>query len=280
MNIKILCTALNPKAERLCNILQKYANTEIIAHNGVQDKNFRGLTSRNVTSKIVQINNQSELDALIQEHPFLKIYHITRLKDPFEFTYPQNQFVFTHPFTFEIPQTTAWDLAFKDIEIEDTIFIEDDVAANETFWKPFFKFLNEGGSKYEYIASDIFMPSQSDAHLMHWKYYRPVGIVRRSFNPFCVLKASLVHKVLDFQKQYGCFVFHEILFAGLANNHYDLRNDIKFNLQFFHNKMDTKIPMKFLDRALVHPVKLDTEHKKVCENLDELAEVIIPYRMN
>lgn len=257
MNIKILCRTNNSKAKRLESLLTKYGNTQIVAHNGIQSEEYRGLcrSCRGVTIP-VKIGAGTNLNTIKKENPYLYL--------------PEEL-----PWNFVIKRslTTSWDLAFKDIEIEDTLFIEDDVAANDSFFEPYFKFLNGEGKQYDLVSTDVEKREESN-WWPNWKEHKKLtDHDMRSFNPFCFLKKNIIQGVLDFKEKHGCFMFHEILFPTLAKNPYDLKDNLHFNLFFFRWRVRGKIHTPFLHRSLIHAVKADSEHKKICDNTGE--EVVV-----
>jgi hypothetical protein len=117
----------------------------------------------------------------------------------------------------EIKPITSWDKAFVNIEIRPTWFIEDDVYADS-----FDTLVNLVSAKnYElaamYISSFVESPNWEN-----WDRGEHFNKSWKSFNPICRLSDSLIKKIIDFKQLRNNFIFHEILFASLADTKLDM----------------------------------------------------------
>ena len=149
--------------------------------------------------------------------------------------------------------TTAWDMAFYNIEIVDTLFVEDDAIGSTSFYEAFFnKTFNT-----EYVGCNVIAKSD-DPDWTWWHQYKSVGRELKCFNPFCVLKKSLIEKVLEFRKANESFMFHEMLFASLAGSYTDLKKYPDFDLtQFRYRPKVRMVDIKNFNNVMVHPFKDD-----------------------
>lgn len=155
--------------------------------------------------------------------------------------------------------TTAWDLAFYNIEEADTIFMEDDVAGSNSFFDAFFNSEFDA----EFVAFDIKSKAESP-NWPWWTSYNPIGKGYKSFNPFCLLRKSLIQRVLEYRRMNGKFTFHEILFSSLAESFVDLYKRPEFNTSLFrYRPIVTPSDITDTTRMIIHPAKDNVTHSMV-----------------
>lgn len=161
--------------------------------------------------------------------------------------------------------TTAWDVAFIDIDTTDYCwFIEDDVA----FCEHSFKTLLEITSSQTEDLLALNITSRDDSSDWYWwKHYDDVtGIddMYVSFNPLCRLSSNLIQQILKYREKYGKFTFHEILFPSLAQTRFDLKDHSVLDFVHFAWRNDLPRYRKRTD-CFYHPVKDDSMHSKFCK---------------
>ena len=160
-------------------------------------------------------------------------------------------------------QTVAWDAAFKDIELVDTWFIEDDVAATERSWQTLFDVATEFDEELltTHFSDDV-NANQKWHHYDAVKQYFKFPYI--SQNQICRCKKSLIEKVLSFRQRHNRFVFHEALLASLAKSRYDLSCDNRLDFSDFNWVCD-KPNFERIDEhcSLYHPIKDSGLHKLI-----------------
>lgn len=156
----------------------------------------------------------------------------------------------------DVKKTTAWDLAFQDISIEDTWFIEDDVAFTSD---AFSKLLEETRSiRADLISNEI--RNHDDDPYWHWRNL-PCYTHKRmySFNPLCRCSASLILKILEYRNVHGHFSFHEIMFPSLAETLFDLRKLKSVSFDQFKWR-DISVPHNADSYSFYHPIKDELDY--------------------
>lgn len=120
-----------------------------------------------------------------------------------------------------LARTTAWDRAFNGIEPVDTWFVEDDVAGRREDFARLAELT--AAVRADLVAHYVARPADEPAW-PHW--FRNPGFTQpwKSFNPICRLSGRLIGRVQKFREERGAFAFHEILFASLAEDRFDLAN--------------------------------------------------------
>lgn len=91
-----------------------------------------------------------------------------------------------------------------------------------------------------------------------------------SFNPLCRLSARLLQKVLEFRKDNGRFIFHEVLFASLAMEGrmacLDWNKRPEFKRLF--SEFRYRPPLEQAVPGISHPVKDPAVHAAICSLLE------------
>ncbi|MBB5353714.1 putative O-methyltransferase YrrM [Haloferula luteola] len=174
--------------------------------------------------------------------------------------------------TSAIPDTTAWERALAHLEHsydpeEAVWFVEEDVAGDAEDFTSLLaatRRLNPG-----LAATDVV--SRGEEPGWHWwellTKEDDVSEPWRAFVPLCRLRPELVREVLQFRKDRGRMLLHEILFASLAKRSGMLCLDWKEHprtaphLGAFRFRPEVDRWM----RGISHPVKDGEVHRAICE---------------
>lgn len=168
----------------------------------------------------------------------------------------------THTILPDGKSSSAWDKAFIDIQPETSWFIEDDVAFNRSTIEHLIHLTNESDKD----LSTFYVRSPSDQPDWPWwkknegYFENPV----KSLNPICRIKGHVIEKILQFQKEHGHFIFHELLFANLAESYFDFKKETPSMFSHFAWRPALeRIPLRHAHKVM-HPIKAVTPHTKAC----------------
>ena len=151
------------------------------------------------------------------------------------------------------PEITSWDVAFSKLadDPKDSWFIENDVRWGKNALSKLF----ELGDRREELVSCEYSLQCDDPDWYWWQHYaHHFTQPAKSFNPVCRLRESLIHKILDFRNRHSSFVFHELLFASLADSCFDLKTT-KLAGKSFRWRPEVKAMEMLYPSRLYHPVK-------------------------
>ena len=122
-----------------------------------------------------------------------------------------------------LARVTAWDRAFAELDGERPVWlIEDDVHLGDVDLADLIARATQSGA--DLCATDI-ASRTADPDWPHWGRGFDFRHPCKSFNPLCRLSAGLIRQVLAFRELHQRFAFHEILFASLAESHWDMRRE-------------------------------------------------------
>lgn len=167
------------------------------------------------------------------------------------------------------PLISAWSRAFAHLdrtlaENEAVWFVEDDVAG-------------DAGTFAEWVARTASLGADLSAFDLRTRWEDPgwpwwhdatvyFGDPCAGFQPLCRMSNQLVRTVLEFRRQHGTFVFHEVLFPSLVRelemSWLDWRQEPQFSSSIgtFHYRpeVETALP------GISHPVKRLEVHTAIC----------------
>lgn len=134
---------------------------------------------------------------------------------------------------------------------KDSWFFENDVRWGSSALPKIFQL----SSKEEELITCKYKTVEEQPDWFWWDVYaHHFKIPKRSFNPVCRLRKSLIEKILEFRIQNQGFVFHELLFASLASSCFDLQKTDLVGPAFRWRPEITAEEMKE-ESQLFHPVK-------------------------
>ncbi|MES2980824.1 MAG: hypothetical protein V4727_00805 [Verrucomicrobiota bacterium] len=151
------------------------------------------------------------------------------------------------------PEITSWDTALSRLadDIQDTWFFENDVRWGSAALPELFQL----STMPDELIAGKYRLKEDQPDWYWWKnyaHYFPTP--KRSFNPVCRLRASLIQKVLEFRSKNEGFVFHELLFASLSSSCFDLHTT-KLMGPAFRWRPAVRAEEMQNDFELYHPIK-------------------------